>query len=56
MRKGYGFITRDQGDDVFVHFRSIESKGRKPIAEGQRVSFIVTMSEKGEQADRVTAL
>ena len=56
IRKGYGFITRDQGEDVFVHYRSIESRDKRGIAEGQRVSFIVTMGQKGEQADRVNAL
>lgn len=56
VRKGYGFITRDQGDDVFVHFRNIEGRNKKAIVEGQRVSFIVTMGQKGEQADQVTTL
>ena len=53
VRKGYGFITRDQGEDVFVHFRNIEDKGRRGLKEGERVSFIVTMGDKGEQADQV---
>lgn len=53
VRKGYGFITRDMGEDVFVHFRNIEGKDRRAISEGQRVSFIVTDSEKGLQADKV---
>ena len=53
VRKGYGFITRDQGEDVFVHFRNIEGKGRRGLKEGERVSFIVTMGDKGEQADKV---
>lgn len=52
-RKGYGFITRDQGEDVFVHFRNIEGDGRKSINEGERVSFIVISSDKGPQADKV---
>ena len=54
VRKGYGFITRDQGEDVFVHFRNIEGKDRRAISEGQRVSFVVTTGEKGLQADKVT--
>lgn len=58
-RKGYGFITRDQGDDIFVHFRSIEDAdqkgGRKTINEGDRVTFIVTNSDKGLQAENVQA-
>ena len=53
LRKGYGFITRDQGDDVFVHFRSIEGRGDSAISEGERVTFIVSQSEKGPQAERV---
>ena len=52
-KKGYGFITRDQGDDIFVHFRNIEGSGRKTIREGERVSFAVILSDKGPQADKV---
>ena len=56
--KGYGFISRDNGqDDVFVHFRSIMSAAsRKSLAEGQRVEFVVTKGPKGLQAEEVTAL
>jgi CspA family cold shock protein len=54
VRKGYGFITRDQGEDIFVHFRNIEGKGRRAIAEGERVSFVVTNGDKGPQADEVS--
>ncbi len=56
--KGYGFISRDNGqDDVFVHFRSIVSDaGRKSLVEGQRVEFTVTKGAKGLQAEEVTAL
>ena len=54
VRKGYGFITRDAGDDVFVHFRNIEGSGRRTIEEGQRVSFVVTTGDKGLQADEVS--
>ena len=53
VRKGYGFITRDQGDDIFVHFRNIEGS-RQEIIEGQRVSFVITTGEKGPQAEKVT--
>lgn len=56
VKKGYGFITRDQGDDVFVHYRNIKGDGRRSIAEGQRVRFVVVPSEKGPQAEDVTAL
>ncbi len=55
VKKGYGFITRDQGDDVFVHYRNIEGKGRRALSEGQRVTFIVIDGEKGLQADEVEA-
>lgn len=56
--KGYGFISRDNGqDDVFVHFRAIVStSGRKTLIEGQRVEFVVTKGAKGLQAEEVTAL
>tara|TARA_B100000686_G_C15901238_1_gene530339 strand:+ start:114 stop:506 length:393 start_codon:yes stop_codon:yes gene_type:complete len=52
-RKGYGFITRDEGEDVFVHFKNIKGSGRKTIREGERVSFIVVSNEKGSHADKV---
>ena len=52
-RKGYGFITRDQGEDIFVHFGNVKGSGRKAIREGERVSFIVISSDKGPQADQV---
>ncbi|KTC97260.1 cold shock protein [Legionella geestiana] len=55
--KGYGFISRDEGEDVFVHFRSIVSgAGRKTLHEGQRVQFVVTKGPKGLQAEDVTSL
>jgi CspA family cold shock protein len=53
--KGYGFIQRDQGDDVFVHFRAIRGEGFRSLAEGQRVEFSVTQGEKGLQAEDVVA-
>lgn len=56
VKKGYGFITRDQGDDVFVHYRNIQGDGRKSISEGQRVRFVVVSSDKGPQAEDVTAI
>ena len=51
--KGFGFITRDTGDDVFVHFRSIRGQGHRTLIEGQRVEFSVTKGEKGLQAEDV---
>jgi CspA family cold shock protein len=51
--KGYGFITPDEGPDLFVHFRAIETGGFKSLKEGQRVSFEVTQGQKGMQADKV---
>ena len=56
IKKGYGFITRDQGDDVFVHYRNIQGKGRRTIAEGQRVQFVVIDGDKGLQADEVETI
>lgn len=52
-RKGFGFITRDRGDDVFVHFRSIRGDGRRVLKDGQRVEFAVIESKKGLQAEDV---
>lgn len=51
--KGFGFITRDSGDDVFVHFRSIRGDGHRVLKDGQRVEFAVSESEKGLQAEDV---
>ncbi|MEX2490068.1 MAG: cold shock domain-containing protein [Pseudomonadales bacterium] len=56
VKKGYGFITRDAGDDVFVHYRNIRGQGRRSIAEGQRVEFEVVEGDKGLQADEVEPL
>jgi CspA family cold shock protein len=54
--KGFGFISRANGDDVFVHFRSITASGFKSLQEGQKVSFVVTQGQKGLQADQVQPL
>ena len=51
--KGFGFITRDAGDDVFVHFRSIRGQGHRTLFEGQRVEFNITEGDKGLQAEDV---
>tara|TARA_R110000868_G_scaffold296644_1_gene556975 strand:+ start:94116 stop:94520 length:405 start_codon:yes stop_codon:yes gene_type:complete len=56
VSKGYGFVTRQNGDDVFVHFRSIKGKGRRILHEGQTVSFRVSEGDKGPQADDVEPL
>jgi len=54
--KGFGFISREQGDDVFVHFSSIQSDGYKTLDEGQRVEFDVVPGKKGEEAQNVRAI
>jgi len=55
--KGFGFISRDQGgDDVFVHFRSVQSTGFKSLTDGQKVSFNVTTGQRGLQAEQVQAI
>jgi len=52
--KGFGFIEREGGNDVFVHFRSINGTGRRTLQEGQQVTFEVTQGQKGPQAENVT--
>jgi len=54
--KGYGFIVNDAGEDVFVHYRSIEGEGYKTLAEGQQVEYLQTKSDKGWQAAEVVRL
>ena len=54
--KGFGFIQRDQGEDVFVHYRAISSDGYRSLVEGQRVEFTVTEGQKGLQAENVTVV
>jgi len=51
--KGYGFITQEDGQDVFVHFSAIQANGFKSLAEGDRVEFEVTRGPKGLQAANV---
>ncbi len=53
--KGYGFIEREEGEDVFVHFSAISMDGYKSLTEGQRVEFDVIQGSKGLQAANVTA-
>jgi CspA family cold shock protein len=53
--KGFGFISRDSGDDIFVHFRAIRGEGHRVLVEGQRVEFSVMQRDKGLQAEDVIA-
>jgi CspA family cold shock protein len=54
--KGFGFIEKDGGGDVFVHFSAIQAGGFKTLSEGQRVSFDITDGQKGPSAENVKAL
>jgi len=54
--KGFGFIEREGGPDVFAHFSAIQSEGYKTLAEGQRVEFVVTDGQKGPQAEEIVAV
>ena len=54
--KGFGFITPESGEDVFVHFRSIQGNGFKSLKEGQKVTFKLVKGQKGMQADEVQAM
>ena len=54
--KGYGVISQESGDDVFVHFSAIQGKGFKTLEEGQSVSFEIEEGPRGKQASNVTKL
>ena len=53
--KGFGFITSDEGNDIFVHYTEIQGNGFRTLEEGQRVSFDVVDSDRGQQAANVVA-
>ncbi len=55
-QKGFGFIEREEGDDVFVHFSAIQDEGFKSLAEGQDVEFEVVEGDRGPQAANVVTL
>ena len=55
-KKGFGFISRDEGEDLFVHFNSIEGDGFKTLKENSEVEFEVVTTEKGEAAAKVTVV
>ncbi len=54
--KGFGFISREQGNDVFVHYSNIQGSGYKSLQEGQRVEFDVAPGRKGEEAQNVRVI
>ena len=54
--KGFGFITGDDGTEVFVHFRSVEGLGKRSIKPGQRVSYVTRTGDRGPQAEEVQPL
>ncbi|MCV6590249.1 MAG: cold-shock protein [Marinobacterium sp.] len=56
VSKGFGFITRENGEDVFVHFRNIRGRGHRSLTEGQKVRFNVRQGDKGLQAEDVSVM
>ena len=54
--KGYGFITTDEGNDIFVHYSQIQKDGFKSLEEGERVSFDVVDGDKGPQASNIESI
>ena len=55
-KKGYGFITTDEGKDVFVHYSSIQADGFRSLEEGQTVTFEIVEGDRGQQAANVTVV
>ena len=55
-KKGYGFITRENGRDVFAHYSAIDGAGFRSLAEGQKVEFNLVDSAKGPSAERITVV
>lgn len=55
-QKGFGFIERAEGKDVFAHHSNIEGGGYKSLTEGQKVEFVVTQGQKGPQAENIVAV
>lgn len=56
QKKGYGFLTYEDGKEIFVHFSSIQGEGFKSLREGEEVEFEITQGEKGEEATNVVKL
>ena len=54
--KGFGFIQRNSGEDIFVHFRAIQGDGYRSLQDGQKVEFIVVEGQKGLQAEEITVV
>lgn len=54
--KGYGFISREQGQDIFVHYSAIQGSGYRSLTEGQQVEFEIVSGPKGEEASAVTVV
>lgn len=54
--KGYGFIERPDGEDVFVHYSAVQGSGYRSLSEGQKVSFDITEGSKGKQAENVVII